>query len=569
MIWLNNKTNLALLLSILLCVVATKEMGETSNLETITVQYDKEAGMIYYQDEIFLTTNNIIVQGDLDEDINRFNAANDEEITPESTDFYFYLLASIALTLGAGVMSGLTVGYLSIDQLELEMKLKNGTESEKAQALSVLPVLEDHHYLLVTLVLANAMCMEALPIFLDAIVPSAYAILISVVAVLFFGEIIPQAICTGPQQIRIGAALAPIIQMLKIALGIAAYPIAKILDVVLGEHMTTRYSNNDLKALIELHSYHTLEALNEVQGEQGSKETGLQPYQAKMIKSVIDFRASTVKKIMIPYNRIFTLKLTQNIDNKIAKKITKAGFSRIPVYEKDKKDKIIGIMLIKTLIGLDLTQPKSIAKLVHDGEVVLRKPIFVPPELKLETMLNQFIVGRSHMAIVTDKPNVMEKYMSSIEDYGGEINLLTPEGDIADNDTDADKEQQSDNEPAKILGLLTLEDLIEHLLKYDILDEADYDRDMSTNINPHVRVDQPLSDSLKVPNLLRDNRKKLKDLVSKQVKNNIKKTRKLTHCPERTHSSNFDHDSLAAPLLDKENGENVNREHSNKVEHQV
>lgn len=91
-------------------------------------------------------------------------------------------------------MSGLTVGYLSIDRLELEMKLHNGTEAEKNQALAVLPVLEDHHYLLVTLLLANALCMEALPIFLDAIVPSAYAILISVIAVLFFGEVIPQAI---------------------------------------------------------------------------------------------------------------------------------------------------------------------------------------------------------------------------------------------------------------------------------------------------------------------------------------------------------------------------------------
>lgn len=40
--------------------------------------------------------------------------------------------------------------------------------------------------------------MEALPIFLDAIVPSVLAIVISVTAVLFFGEIIPQAVCTGP-----------------------------------------------------------------------------------------------------------------------------------------------------------------------------------------------------------------------------------------------------------------------------------------------------------------------------------------------------------------------------------
>jgi hypothetical protein len=135
---------------------------------------------------------------------------------PGSYDFWFCLIVAVLLTLGAGAMSGLTVGYLSIDQLELEMKLQNGTEEEKKYALAVLPVLEDHHYLLVTLLFANALCMEALPIYLDSIVPSAYAILISVLAVLFFGEVIPQAICTGPQQIRIGAALAPYVQLLKI-----------------------------------------------------------------------------------------------------------------------------------------------------------------------------------------------------------------------------------------------------------------------------------------------------------------------------------------------------------------
>ena len=201
--------------------------------------------------------------------------------------------------------------------------------------------------------------MEALPIYLDAIVPSAYAILISVVAVLFFGEVIPQAICTGPQQIKIGACLAPLIQLLKIALGIISYPIAKALDMILGEHMATRYSNSDLKALIELHSYHALEAIDKFNTEHAI-ERGLKPYQTKMINSVIDLRVGTVRKIMIPFSQIFSLKISKKIDNRVAKKIMKAGFSRIPVYEKNDKHRIVGIMLIKTLIGVDLSEGKSI-----------------------------------------------------------------------------------------------------------------------------------------------------------------------------------------------------------------
>jgi len=72
--------------------------------------------------------------------------------------------------------------------------------------------------------------MEALPIFLDAVVPAAWAIAISVTAVLFFGEIIPQAVCTGPQQLKIASMVAPSVTFLMIAVGIIAYPISKILD---------------------------------------------------------------------------------------------------------------------------------------------------------------------------------------------------------------------------------------------------------------------------------------------------------------------------------------------------
>ena len=45
--------------------------------------------------------------------------------------------------------------------------------------------------MLVTLLLMDAAVMEALPIFLDEVFPSWMAIVLSVTAVLAFGEIIP------------------------------------------------------------------------------------------------------------------------------------------------------------------------------------------------------------------------------------------------------------------------------------------------------------------------------------------------------------------------------------------
>jgi len=94
-------------------------------------------------------------------------------------------------------MSGLTVGLASLDRLSLEIDAKGDEDAAKA-AGKIFPVIDKHHWMLVTLLLCNAAAMEALPIFLDELLPSWAAILVSVTAVLLFGEILPQAVCTGP-----------------------------------------------------------------------------------------------------------------------------------------------------------------------------------------------------------------------------------------------------------------------------------------------------------------------------------------------------------------------------------
>lgn len=97
-------------------------------------------------------------------------------------------------------MSGLTVGLASIDRLGLEIDAKASPVAKKA-ASKIFPVIDKHHWMLVTLLLCNAMAVEALPLCLDRLVPSYIAIILSVTGVLAFGEIIPQSLCTGPNQI--------------------------------------------------------------------------------------------------------------------------------------------------------------------------------------------------------------------------------------------------------------------------------------------------------------------------------------------------------------------------------
>jgi metal transporter CNNM len=63
-------------------------------------------------------------------------------------------------------MSGLTVGLASIDRLALEVD-SIGNPAVKHMTERIFPVIDQHHWMLVTLLLCNAFAMETLPLFMD------------------------------------------------------------------------------------------------------------------------------------------------------------------------------------------------------------------------------------------------------------------------------------------------------------------------------------------------------------------------------------------------------------------
>lgn len=135
----------------------------------------------------------------------------------------------------SGLMSGLTIGLASIDHLTLEIAAKQSKKME-VSAKNIFAVINQHHWMLVTLLFCNACCLEALPIYLSKAVSELYAILFSIFGVLVVGEIIPQAICTGPQQIQIAELLCPVVLGLMYVTLPITWPIAKFLDIILGGH---------------------------------------------------------------------------------------------------------------------------------------------------------------------------------------------------------------------------------------------------------------------------------------------------------------------------------------------
>ena len=129
--------------------------------------------------------------------------------------------------------------YLIYTQpLSLEIKRRaSPSPKEKQWSAQLLPLLVGHtkrHRLLVSLLLLNSLANEALPLFLDQLLPNKYAaIIVSVTLVLFFGEIVPSAFFTGPNQVEVAAKLVPLVKTVMFVLSPIATPIARLLDRIL------------------------------------------------------------------------------------------------------------------------------------------------------------------------------------------------------------------------------------------------------------------------------------------------------------------------------------------------
>jgi len=64
--------------------------------------------------------------------------------------------------------------------------------------------------------------------------PPILAVVISTAAVVIFGEVIPQAYCTGVHKITIGYYMAPFLKFLQCILYPFVYPIVLLLDRCVG-----------------------------------------------------------------------------------------------------------------------------------------------------------------------------------------------------------------------------------------------------------------------------------------------------------------------------------------------
>ncbi|GJN91092.1 hypothetical protein Rhopal_004109-T1 [Rhodotorula paludigena] len=322
------------------------------------------------------------------------------ETEPGSAAFYWKLGLSVVLVLLGGVFAGLTLGLMGLDLVNLQVLSTSGDEDERRDAPKVIRLLErGRHWVLVVLLLSNVVVNESLPIFLDSILGGGVgAIVLSTTLIFIFGEIIPQS----PFVLGLMYLEFPI-----------AYPIAKLLDYLLGEEQGVTYKKAELKTFVGLHKQFGEETLNDDE--------------VTIISSVLELGDKSVAQIMTPLEDIYSLPADTKLSHTVVDQILASGHSRIPVHIPGNSTDFVGMLIVKKLISYDPEDEKIL------GDFALSVLPETGPDSTCLDVLNYFQQGRSHILLVSKTPG----------------------------------------EPGGAMGVVSLEDVIEEMIGEEIVDETD------------------------------------------------------------------------------------------------
>lgn len=210
--------------------------------------------------------------------------------------------------------------------------------------------------------------------------------------------------------LRFCATLSPLLWLTVVVTYPLAKPLQLLLDKLVGEERNHLHSRDELGLIIGEHR------------SDGASE--LDEDEVEIIQSALLLSEKTVKAIMRPIDEVYWLPIDATLDAATVDQITARGYSRIPVLSPDMSD-CHGVLLMKDMVDIDFdTSPIPVSSF-H-----LHKTKVIGSRTALDTMFRKFISIRTH---------------------------LVP---IEQNDV--------------IIGIVTVEDLVEEILGHEIADETDY-----------------------------------------------------------------------------------------------
>ncbi|KAJ1324920.1 metal transporter CNNM [Microdochium nivale] len=334
----------------------------------------------------------------------------------EGGPLWILFIISMVLVLAGGAFAGLTIALMGQDEIYLQVLSTDPEEPQRKNAKRVLDLLKrGKHWVLVTLLLSNVIVNETLPVVLDRCFGGGVAAVVgSTVLIVIFGEVLPQSVCVRYGLPIGGYASKPVLALMYFMSPIA-WPIAKLLDWLLGEDHGTVYKKSGLKTLVTLHK-----SLGEI-------DERLNQDEVTIISAVLDLKRKAVEDVMTPMDDVYIMSEDTILDEKTIDEILDAGYSRIPIHQAGNPNNFVGMLLVKILITYD---PEDCKKVKDFALATLPE---TRPETSCLDIINFFQEGKSHMVLISELPG---------EDHGA-------------------------------LGVVTLEDVIEELIGEEIIDESD------------------------------------------------------------------------------------------------
>ncbi|MFL2643832.1 MAG: gliding motility-associated protein GldE [Flavobacteriaceae bacterium] len=321
----------------------------------------------------------------------------------------------VILLIGSALISGSEVALFSLSKSDIKSKL----DLKSFNIISNL--LEQPNKLLATILIVNNLINIGIVILFTRIGESLFVninspilkfileIVVATFLILLFGEILPK-IYASRNNINFSRLIAYPLRILDIIFSPLSFPMQKFSNYI-KDSLAIQNSNISIDQISH--------ALDLTRPEDTTQQ------EQKILKGIVNFGNIETKEIMRPRIDIFALEMGINSEE-VLRSIVATNFSRIPVYD-DNLDKIIGVLHIKDLLPfLDTKEFK--------WKELLREPLFIPENKKLDDLMLEFQEKKVHLAIVVDEyggtsglvslEDVIEEIVGDISDEFDDDNLL-------------------------------------------------------------------------------------------------------------------------------------------------
>jgi len=327
-------------------------------------------------------------------------------ITLFSSSSLISIIALVGLLIFSALISGSEVAFFSLKQTQLDIESKTFKKRRLVAKLLSNPkrllatILVANNFINIAIVLLFASLSNVLLSDVAEEIRFVIEVLVVTFLILLFGEILPKVYASRNNE-KFSSYMAKPIGVLQNLLSVFSVPM---------QVGSTFLENKLVKSKSEISISKLSQAL-ELTSEEATTDE-----EQKILRGIVSFGNTDTKQVMRSRMDIFALDVASSF-SEIIKQITKAGYSRIPVYEEN-LDKITGVLYVKDLL------PYLDEKTVKWQELV-REPFFVPENKKLDDLLKEFQEKKVHLAIVVDEYGGTSGVVSLediVEEIIGDIN---------------------------------------------------------------------------------------------------------------------------------------------------